>query len=388
MNEMEQRVAGILDAAVKNGEMTGAGALVLRGGREVCCVQAGLADLAGQVPVRRDTIFRLYSMTKPIAAYAILLLWERGEVDLLDPVSRYLPAFARQTVGDDRRENSQPMTIHHLLSMTSGLTYGGEGSENLRQTQELFEQISRRIPTERPMTTFEVADRLAAIPLAFVPGSHWCYGTSADVLGAIVEVVSGKSLRDYLREELFLPLGMTDTDFYVPAEKQSRLACTYQQTPEGLALYTDNGLGIPYDLNELPAFVSGGAGLVSTLDDYAKFAQMLMNGGEYGGRQYLCRKTADYFTHAGQTPALRRDMTDIFPWMCGYNYGNLMRNCEEPRQAAMLSNRGEYGWDGWLGCVFLNDPETKTTFLYMQQVLGAGLNPCALRVKNCVWHME
>ena len=144
-------------------------------------------------------------------------LWERGELDLLDPVSRYIPAFAEQIVGDERRKNPQPMTIYHLLSMTSGLTYGGTDSENGRQTQALFDEISSKLSTDQEMSTLEVAQRLAAIPLAFLPGSHWCYGTSADILGAIVEVVSGKSLRDYLKDELFSPLGMLTGRVFQPS---------------------------------------------------------------------------------------------------------------------------------------------------------------------------
>ena len=385
MVDLKRNVQKILENAVENKEAAGAATLVLRDGKELLFARAGFADIAGQVPMRRDTICRMYSMTKPMTAFAVMQLWERGELDLLDPVSRYIPAFAEQIVGDERRKNPQPMTIYHLLSMTSGLTYGGTDSENGRQTQALFDEISSKLSTDQEMSTLEVAQRLAAIPLAFLPGSHWCYGTSADILGAIVEVVSGKSLRDYLKDELFSPLGMTDTDFYVPPEKQNRLAGMYRPTPGGLVLHTDDSLGIRRDMRHLPAFVSGGAGLASTLDDYARFASMLLQGGEAGGRRYLGKKTADYFTSTGQEPWLRRDMTDMFNWMNGYNYGNLMRNCVESRQAVMRSNPGEYGWDGWLGSVFMNDPATETTFLYMQQVPGSGLNPCALRVKNCVW---
>lgn len=322
---------------------------------------------------------------KPVTAWAVMKLWEQGKLDLLDPVSRYIPSFAQQTVGERRRENTQEMTIHHLLSMTSGLTYGGTDSVTCRETQALFEKIVQKLHTESPMTTMEVAQQLAEIPLAFTPGSHWCYGTSADILGAVVEVAAQKSMRDYLREELFLPLGMADTDFFVPPQKQSRLAGICEAEPNGLRAYTYEHLGISDKLQKSPAFVSGGAGLFSTIDDYARFAQMLMQKGSFEGRRYLTEHTAEYFTKEGQTDDLRRDMIDNFQWMRGYNYGNLMRKCENPYQCAMRSNSEEYGWDGWLGTVFMNDPKTETTFLFMQQVAGSGLNACARRIKNALW---
>lgn len=185
----------------------------------------------------------------------------------------------------------RPVRICDLLNMTSGLMYGGDvTSVCSMETEKLFDRIKEHLYLEDAMTTQEVANRLGLIPLQFQPGESFQYGTSADVLGAVIEVISGKTFGEFLKEEFFEPLDMEDTAFYVPENKQERLAKVYQRTEQGLELYTENHLGIMNAMKQVPAFESGGAGLVSTLDDYAKFAAMLLQEGSYQGKQILNRR--------------------------------------------------------------------------------------------------
>lgn len=367
-------------------EAAGVSVLVIRGGRETGYCEAGLADREAGRKMSRDAIFRMYSMTKPIIGFLFMRLWEEGRIDPLAPVSGYLPEYASLTAGENREPLQRSLSVHHLLSMTSGLTYGGTGNETERLTQELLNGIEKTAGEENAPDTRKVAYMLSKIPLAFQPGTHWQYGMSADVLGAVAEQASGTSLRELLKEEVLDPLGMQDTDFYVPAEKQGRLAAVYMQKGKDLALYSENHLGIPNRAERLPAFLSGGAGIFSTIDDYSKFASMLLENGEYGGHRYLSPETLKYFTAGGQQYLpVYNEMPLKYEWMSGYNYGNLMRCCVEPEKTAMLSNKGEYGWDGWLGTVLMNDPVSETTFLLMMQKTEAGFNECARIIKNLLW---
>ena len=187
--------------------------------------------------IERDTIFRLFSMTKPIIAAAAMILFERGVIDLADPVSRYIPGFADQMVSV--RWLWHNVTVYHLLSMTSGLTYGGNSSAAEFAVGNVIEEIHARLNTEHPMTTLEFADKIGRCPLEFQPGERWKYGVSADILAAVVEKASGMKYGEFLKKELFMPLGMKDTDFYVPSEKLDRE--TYEQTGE-MKEFRDNSL--------------------------------------------------------------------------------------------------------------------------------------------------
>lgn len=233
-----------------------------------------------------------------------MILLERGMIDLIDPVSKYLPGFSAQKILKSGEEvpPKREVSIHDLLSMTSGLPYGDTGTPASDQVKPLFDEIDSRLYGNSPLGLNEIANRLGKCPLEFEPGERWMYGTSADVLRAIVEVVAGCSFADFLEKELFSPLGMSDTGFFVPQEKQSRFAKVYREKSGVLYEERTNHLGIRYDMKTPPAFASGGAGLASTLDDYAKFGQMLLNRGFLNGVQILKPKTVDYFTSGGLTP--------------------------------------------------------------------------------------
>lgn len=218
-----------LKASIDNKEIAGANFMVIKDGSEIFYHEDGMADMESGRPIARDSIFRLYSMTKPITATSVMLLLERGEIDLFDSVSRYIPGFKHQRIEKNGElvPAGREVNIHDLLNMTSGLVYGGTDLAG-KNTEALFQELGSRLYGEHPMSTLEFANRLGQGPLSFEPGSGWQYGTSADVLGAVVETVSGMRYGQFLQKEIFEPLGMNDTGFWLPEAKRDRLAKTYQ----------------------------------------------------------------------------------------------------------------------------------------------------------------
>ena len=375
------RLADVLQEMVDTGFVAGVTCMVLQDGEEQCYYEAGFQDSANRIPIARNTIFRLYSMTKPITSAAVMMLLEDGKLDLLEPVSKYLPGFLNQTVIRNGMETpvSRPVTIQNLLNMTSGLTYDGQNCVTEVRTGALFQEAADKLSSPHPLSTVEFMNRLGKIPLAFEPGEKWQYGASADVLGAIVEIVSGMRFGEFLEKRIFAPLGMKDTAFYVPQDKQSRLSKVYEATPDGLKTYHGSHLAVQNRMERNPAFESGGAGLVSTIDDYAAFAQMLLQNGSC----LLSPKTVEFMTGSRLMPALQNDV-NRWESMPGYTYANLLRIMTNPEIAVSMGSRGEYGWDGWLGCHFLNDPAAGLTFIFMMQKKDAGTTPLARKLRNVV----
>jgi CubicO group peptidase (beta-lactamase class C family) len=324
-------------------------------------------------------------MSKPVTAASVMILLERGEIDLYEPVSKFLPGFKNQMVarGNGLIPAEREVNLKDLLSMTSGLVYGGESKAG-KDTEALFKEIDDRLLGDSPMTTVEAMNKLGTCPLAYQPGASWEYGTSADVLGAVVEVVSGKSFGQFLREEIFEPLNMVDTDFYVPEEKRNRLVKTYASNEEGdLEIYTGNNLGIINKMDRYPAFESGGAGLVSTIDDYSKFAKMLMNEGGLDGVRILKSKTVKYLTSGILSDDQQKSFNN---WLTlgGHSYGNLMRVMTDCSRAGYIGSLGEYGWDGWLGAYFCNCPKDDLTFLFMRQKTDSGTTALTRKLRNII----
>ena len=380
--KLQAQVDSILTAAVCENQCAGMTVLVRRNGEDVLYAQAGLADIEAQKPISDDSIFRLYSQSKPVTAAATMILVERGLIDLMDGVDKYLPGFRSPKVVD-AQGNVTPAYrapwIMELLGMTAGLSYPGEDPAG-QYAARVFEDAHAQILAGGGIPTVEFMNRLGEQPLAFQPGTHWRYSTCADVLGAVIEVVSGKRYGDFLREELFEPLGMVDTAFWVPESKRERFVTCYKRTPEGLRPWLDMNLACGvYDRD--PAFESGGAGLVSTLEDYSHFADMLLNKGEYQGKRILSPASVEFMTAPQLTQNVRRDLWDSLD---GYNYGKLMRICDEPERMAGLAVRGEYGWDGWLGSYFCNMPDQGITILSMQNTTDCGTSPYVRRVRNAV----
>ena len=377
---LQERLSACLRQAVENHEAAGVSLLILKDGRELCHVREGYADIETGKPLRRDSIFRLYSQSKPVTAAAAMSLTDRGILDLMAPVDQYLPGFANPRVveadGTIRPALRAPWIID-LLGMTSGLCYPDVDAAG-QYADRVFQEDQKLIAAGGGMSTLEFCNRLGEQPLAFDPGTRWRYGTSADILGAVIEAVTGRRFSDFLREEIFEPLGMKDTAFWVPEDKQDRLVTCYRRVPGGLEKFSSLHLAVG-EYNREPAFESGGAGLVSTLDDYAAFARMLMNGGKAGDRRILSEAAVRFMTASQLNETLRKDMWEN---LSGYNYSCLMRVCDYPGRAVLFTEKNEYGWDGWLGTYFANLPDQGVTFLLAQNVTDAGTTAVTRKCRN------
>ena len=375
-------VTGILAAAVENHECAGASVLIRRHGEEILYAQAGMANMEEGRPIQRDSIFRLYSQSKPVTAAAVMLLVERGLIDLMDGVDKYLPGFC-----NPRRIDAEGVLhplprapwIMELLGMTAGLCYP-DGDAAGQCAARVFEEAHEKISAGSGIPTVEFMNRLGEQPLAFQPGTHWRYSTCADVLGAVVEVVSGMRFGDFLRMELFEPLEMVDTAFFVPENKMARLVTCYERGEKGLTPWLGMNLACGvYDRD--PAFESGGAGLVSTLEDYSHFADMMLNHGVWHGKRILSAKSVEFLTTPQLSDDVRKDMWDS---LNGYSYGKLCRVCVDPGQVAGLALQDEYGWDGWLGSYYANFPHEGMTILSMQNTTNTGTSAMVRKVRNAV----
>lgn len=370
--ETFRQMIHILNKAINNNELDGGNMMVLENGKEVFYHEDGFSDETKETRIKRKTIFRLYSMSKPIIAVGIMILMERGQIDLFDSVSQYLPGFKNQMVmtEDGFQAVKRDLNIKDLLNMTSGLLYGGEDLVGI-ETSKLLDEIGVRINSPKPMNTYEAMNALGALPLAFQPGQSWQYGLSADVLGGIIECVSHQRLGEFLSKEIFEPLNMVDTGFYVEDSKRDRLSQAYK----------GNNLSIYSKLDHPPAYESGGAGLVGTIEDYSHFASMLLNEGLYEGKRILKAQVVRFMTTSG-LESQQEEGFSKWHTLAGHTYSNLMRIVKDPSQAGMLCKKGEYGWDGWLGCYFANFPNEKLSFLFMMQKVDSGTTSLTRKLRN------
>ena len=374
MTDYQKVMDEIVENGIAKGNIVGANVLMLKDDEEVYFTSQGFADREAGIPMQRDTIFRLYSMTKPITAAAVMILLERGKLDLWDPVSAYIPEFEDcKVMEEDGRlaAPKRPVKIWDLLTMTSGITYPDMGCEPGRQMDALFCEIKEKLSRGIHTDTLTYCRKIAGVPLCFHPGEKWRYGLSADILGGIIEVISGDTFGHFLQKEIFEPLNMKDTGFVVPKEKRNRFCACYQWSSEEgrLIPYTDNHLGLE-GYGEDVKYESGGAGLVSTVDDYAQFAKMMLHGGTLNGVRILGRKTVELMT----TSHLTKEQSEDFNWdsLWGYGYGFLTRVLENPGRAGCNASVGEYGWDGWTGNYITMDPSENMTLLYFIQKTDAG----------------
>lgn len=383
MFNMQERIAALINQEIEKGEIAGANIMVLHKGKEIFFDCYGYADKENKFPVKRDTIFRLFSMSKPITAVAAMILVERGEIDVRDAVSKYIPAFANQKVWCDGQEvpAQRDITVWDCLNMTTGVPYPDLSCESGRQMDELFKELIARRENGEVITTMDYVNRIAQIPLVFQPGERWMYGLSADILGAVIEVVSGKKYSKFLQDEIFLPLGMKDTGFYVPTDKEWRFAKNYDMVNGELVPFTRSHLGEYYKQDV--AFESGGAGMVSTIEDYSHFSQMLVNGGTYNGVRILGRKTVVYMAQNH----LRPEQMEALNWdsNLGCGYGCLMRVLINQSAAGTNGSLGEYGWDGWTGNYMTVDPTEELTILYFIQRCGAGFTPTMRKLRSVIY---
>ncbi len=375
-----------MDRSVEWGETAGSLLLVTKDGKEECFLKTGYADIENKKPLERNSLFRLYSMSKPVTAVAAMILLERGQIDLMDQLKYIFPSFNNMKVVENGVPSraARDVNLFDTFNMTSGLSYPGVDYAGM-EVGKVFDAIINGL-AEVPggnVSTLDFADRMGRCPLLFQPGSHWAYGTGADIMGAVIEKVSGMSFGEFLRKEIFEPLGMKDTDFYAPESKKDRLANVYESVGDGkMIIYDGENLGIENPPVHKPAFESGGAGLISCIDDYQKFAQMLLNGGEFNGVRILSRDSVRYLTSGQLTPQQQKD----YNWdgLQGFSYSHFLRIMNEPEKAVSISRKGEYGWDGWLGCYVANIPSDNMSILIMTQKKDSGTFGLTRRIRNIV----
>jgi CubicO group peptidase (beta-lactamase class C family) len=359
-----KRVGDYFRNEITTGKIPGALVLIQQHGRPVFFESFGLRDVATKAPMTEETIFRLYSMSKPVTSVAAMMLADDGRLALDDPLAKYIPAFADVKVAVETRGGDgkpvltteplkRPITIEDLLRHTSGITYGFYGDSAVRKLYVDSNLFAGDIDNA------QFAERLAKLPLAEQPGTVWDYGHSSDVLGRVVEVASGKSLFAFEKERLLDPLGMRDTAFHLADNGQrARVA---EPLPEDRFTYPVAGLTDPI----LPRrWESGGAGMIGTIGDYARFAQMLLNGGTLDGRRYLKARTVARMAsdHIGPDTKITRDQYDFPGRDSGFGLGFAVRvTAKSPLRI------GEFRWDGVGGTFFFIDPTDDMFAIVMMQ---------------------
>ena len=375
----------LLNKEIDDNRIAGASVIIYKDGDTCYNKQFGWADKENNIPVKEDTIFRLYSCTKPVTAVALMILFERGELELEYPLYKYIPSYKNmKVVSEDGTltDCNTDITIRDLLNMTSGLVYPGGWFEAGRRVEPVFEDAISKLYTDEAYTTVKFAEKLSKTPLFFEPGKMWNYGTSADVLGAVIEIISGMKLSEFMKKEIFEPLKMEDTAFYVPNEKLSRFSKLYMPTESGITQYEGNHLCIT-DYKAPPAFESGGAGLVSTVKDYMRFARMLLGGGEIDGVRILSENTVKFMTQNHMTNEQYWSMQYGSTKGCGY--GSFMRVVVDTALATTNGDKGEYGWDGWTGTYFSVNPKRNMIILYFIQKCGTGMDDITKRLRQIVY---
>ncbi|MGN1412514.1 MAG: serine hydrolase domain-containing protein [Oscillospiraceae bacterium] len=375
----------VLDKALQDKKFAGGTVCIIKNSQEVYRKHFGYSNLEKKIKPNDETIFRMYSMTKPITAVATLILIERGLLDYNDKVSQYLDGFKNPTILDWNTKKGIPtdkeLQIRDLLTMTSGLVYPNDWSESGIQMAKLFDENTKLIQQGGGMSTVEFCNKMGSIPLVCEPNTAWIYGTSADVLGAIIEIVSGKSLGEFFQDEIFKPLGMVDTGFYIPEEKYSRLAeCYYQKDDNPLHPFDFMNLCIT-DYKNPPKFESGGAGLVSTINDYQQFIKMLMNNGTLNGTRILGKKSIELMRTPYLNSEIMKKRDNIKDSNMGYNYGCLVRVLENKQISGTNASIGEYGWDGWTGNYFFIDPQEDLSIMFFVQQCGLGFSDTARKIR-------
>ena len=352
------RLSTALRDRVASGHVPGAVALVARHGKVAYFEAFGTQDPASGKPMSKDSIFRIYSMTKPMVSVGVMMLWEEGRLLLSDPIEKYIPEFGAAQVGAiagdtmilGQRDRS--ITVQDLLRHTSGLTYEFRGNSLVHKAY-----VQARV-SRLKQTNAEQAATLAALPLLHQPGSRWEYSRSTDVLGRLIEVVSGQTLGVFLKERLTLPLGMVDAAFSVPEKDHGRIAEAFAKDPEN---QTDVAL---LDMKRTAIFESGGGGLAATAMDYARFCAMLLNNGRLDSTRYLGRKTLELMTSDHLGPSVPRPL-DTLPPGHGFGLGFAVRT--DAGMAAFPGSVGNYYWSGAAGTSFWVDPAERLFGVLMIQ---------------------
>jgi CubicO group peptidase (beta-lactamase class C family) len=366
------RLTSAFAKEIETKQLPGVSIMVARKGRIVYAKSFGVRDPSKPDSMRVDTLFRIYSMTKPMASVAAMILVEEGRLQLSDPVAKHLPAFKEMKVATPNGEvpAARPMTVQDLLRHTSGLTYG-----ELNTNPVIKEELTKTGLAKpgvidfdaRDMTAAEQVERMAKVPLMHQPGTAWEYSLSTDLLGRVIEAASGKRLGDFMAERIFKPLRMNDTSFMVPEGKMSRLAASFDKDP-----VTGNAFKL-IDVSKSPGNDSAGAGAVSTVPDYMRFAQMMLNGGVLDGQRILSPMTVRYMTsdHLGPRIPIAQTLggSVLTPTLYTFGLGFAVRPADG--LAFWPGSAGDYYWGGYAGTIFWVDPKEQIVAVMMMQSPGA-----------------
>ena len=382
------RIGAYLQRYLDDGLLPGYLLAVTRYGRVAYLATGGWQHVEDRVPLRTDSLFRIYSMTKPITTVAAMMLYEQGQFELSTPVSRFIPAFADVRAyagGSDLKPLSvpatEPMRMGHLLTHTSGLTYG---FHRTHPVDALYRAAGFEWGYPADVDLASACDIWAGLPLLYQPGAEWVYSLATDVLGRVVEVLSGQTLEEYFAEHILGPLGMADTSFGVPAAKTARLARLYLAAPGGGIVAGDTLGAEPLQRT----LFSGGGGLVSCAHDYHRFSQLLRRGGELDGVRLLGPRTVAYMTrnHLPGGADLEQFGRPLFAEtpLRGVGFGLGFSVVIDPVRAGTLGNAGEYGWGGAASTAFFIDPVEQTTLLFFTQLLPSSTLPLRTYLRQLV----
>jgi len=383
-------VTALTHRYVDDGRFPNAVTAVLHGGEEVYRDAYGWADVVDRTPIAEDSIFRIFSMTKPIASLALLQQLEQAKVLLEDPIGRYIPELADLAVWVGGTEDApetvpaeRPVTVRHVLTHTAGFTAGFQFGQPVGALYRNAGLGDLRPPRFDLAGSMEVLGRM---PLVSHPGTRFHYGMSTDVVGRLVEVLSGQSFDDYLREQVFEPLGMVDTGFFVPEDQIHRFISNYFRTPDEPLFRVDTPDAGRH--SKPPQFLSGAGGLVSTLDDYLRFARMLLGGGELDGHRVIGRRTLEYMAlnHLPGGQTLNDIGQDTFSEVSldGMGFGLGVAVVLDPAELGAMASVGEYGWGGAASTVFWIDPVEDVAVVFLTQLVPSDSYPIRRQLRWAV----
>jgi CubicO group peptidase (beta-lactamase class C family) len=379
-SERLDRIAPVMQGYIDQGKLAGTLTLVARNGKIAYLNAQGMQDKEAGKPMSEDTIFRIYSMSKPVTAVAAMTLWEQGKFHMLDPITKYLPELANMKVyvsgsGADMvvEDVKTPIRIIDLFMHTSGFSYGFSASEVDKLYQKMLSKPEK-------LNRENILAKFAELPLTHQPGTAWNYGVSTDIIGFLIEKISGQKLGEYMQENIFSPLGMKDTGFHVPADKLHRLTQIYtadRKTGKTIVMEKEP-VG---DFMSDPNIHNAGGGLVSTMQDYFTFAQMMLNGGEINGVRILGRKTVKYMS-SNHLP------DNLLPYADnaqGEGYGLAMSVTVNPEMSGFMSSKGNFGWGGAASTYFRVDPQEKIIMISMAQFVPIGFHRYHDDFRNLVY---
>ena len=381
----------LIENYIAPGKIAGCQVMVARRGTAAYFKSFGDMDRERARPVQEDTIFRIYSMTKPITSIALMTLYEEGRFQLNDPVHRFLPAWRDHEVwvrgeGADMvtRPPASPMTMRHVLSHTSGLTYGALLDADPHPVNGVYQELGVRRSDGETMTSF--AEKLSRVPLRFDPGTQWLYSLATDVCGCLVEVISGQKFEDFLQQRIFEPLGMTDTAFWVPESKINRFAANYQRAADKSLHLIDDPLTSSY--LTAPSFPSGGGGLVSTTTDYAKFCDMLRLRGSANGVEIIGSRTLALMikNHILNSADLRQTAIGSFSETAyeGVGFGLGFATTLDEISSGTIG-AGDYYWGGAASTIFWVDPVEDLYAVFMTQLMPSATFNFRGQLKNIIY---